>query len=618
MKKYFLFFILLIPTISFSQSKIKNLQERLQETKSEQTRLKILDTLTKAMVRANHPKQWKYLNEIIDLAKAQNNYDLAASKTRFIAQKHIYGRQSDSAIYVVEEMLKEKANFTTKKSEAHLLLKRAAAYFNKEMLTKASKDYDTSAALFLATGDSIYAADARFYGGQVYTNLKEFLTAINRLEEAYKLYDILGDSKYANFVIGDLANLYGKNKFYTKAILERQKALEGFLKIKNYEGISTTHIQLGGDYFSNKKYEVGKKHIDSAQQYTDSITRKVIKARLRTYIEIANADYYLHKNNTAKAKEHIVKAEEQQALTDAPEYYNTNLLLQKAKYYKKTGQKSLESNALKDVLLKKGKISDVGFYLKAEKNIAELYAKEKKYEDAYKHIADYIKTKESVENEIRTNTFLYYQSQFETERKDNEIYKKKSEIQLLEKDKEIAKNKRLFLWALILAILLLSVIISYYIWKQGKQKRKTLAIKVEKSKKELEEYTKLLIEKSKTQEILAKEIENLKEKIGAQESTEKLQDLTAIKILTNEDWYTFKEKFKTVYPNFFASIKNRGFDLTKSEERLIAMEKLYLDTNEIASMLAISQDSVTRSRSRLRKKINAPKGHSILEYLEVS
>ena len=91
-------------------------------------------------------------------------------------------------------------------------------------------------------------------------------------------------------------------------------------------------------------------------------------------------------------------------------------------------------------------------------------------------------------------------------------------------------------------------------------------------------------------------------------------------IPTEKTWWL--EKIYAVkqcgFVSFFLKIKSKGYDLTKSEERLIAMEKLYLDTKEIASMLAISQDSVTRSRSRLRKKINAPKGHSLLEFLEAS
>ncbi|CAM1344581.1 tetratricopeptide repeat protein [Tenacibaculum amylolyticum] len=617
--KYLLTILMLcITTVSFSQTKIDTLQQKFKHSTSEEEQLKILDRLTKEMIRSNHPKQKIYLEKLISLAKKQGDYDLAASKTRFIAQQHIYGGKPDSAIYVVEEMLKEKPKFKKTKSEAHLLLKRGGAYFNKELLDVAAKDYDEAADLFLISGDSIFAADARYFAGQVYTNLKDFLKALDRYENAYKLYSILGDKQYANLAQTELGGLYEINRFYDKAILEKKKSLREALVIKNYAGVATVYLHLAGNYFHKKELKKSKKYIDSAVSFIDSITSNVKQERTKTYVEIYSLRYYLEKNDLKNAEKHLIAAEKQKEKTDAPEYYNTFIQYYKALYYKKIGKYNEAEKALNKILSKKGRISNIGTYVKAEKLVAEIYALKNNYKKAYEHAVQYLKAKDSLDREINTNTFLYYQTQFETERKDNEIFKKEAAIALLEKDNEIEKNKKDTLWIIIIFILILSSVISYAIWKQGKLKRKELAKKIADNKKELNAYTKLLIEKSKTQQSLTEEIENLKEEIGAQQSAEKLQDLTAIKILTNEDWYAFKEKFKRVYPNFFASIKNKGFELTKAEERLIAMEKLYLDTKEIASMLAISQDSVTRSRSRLRKKINAPKGSSLLDYLEAS
>ncbi len=97
-----------------------------------------------------------------------------------------------------------------------------------------------------------------------------------------------------------------------------------------------------------------------------------------------------------------------------------------------------------------------------------------------------------------------------------------------------------------------------------------------------------------------------------------IQNLSTSKILTKEDWYDFKEKFSNVYPLFFWNIKEKGFQLTKSEQRLVALEKLGMDSTEIAKMLGISSGSVIVSRYRLRKKMNAPNDVPIVEYLEAS
>ncbi|WP_408030686.1 tetratricopeptide repeat protein [Tenacibaculum xiamenense] len=612
---------LLLSGITFSglsQTKIDSLQEKLVKITNKELQLKVLDTLTTEMIRSNHSEQREYLEKYVQLAKTLGNFDLAASKSRFIAQQFIYSGQTDSAIYVVEEMLKHKPEFKKKSSEAHLLLKRAGAYFNKELLIEAIQDYDKSGDLFMQSGDSIFAADARFFAGHACMNLKDFLKAVNRFEKAYELYDLLNDIDYANSVLSDLGGLYEMNGFYDKAIFEKKKALRGIFKTKNYKGISTIYLQLSGNYYHKKDLETSNKYIDSALHFSERISNSFNQAHVKTFAHIYKLQYYLHKNDLEKAAKHFQLIDKHRELTNSPEYYDAYLLLHKANYYSKLGRYSKAEIALKQLLGKKGQINDVSAYIDAEKQIAALYANKKNYSNAYKHLLNHSEARDSLYNERKTNTFLFYQSQFEAERKDNEISKKELAIKLLEKDQELSKSKRKILWVILISIILLSITISYYIWRIGKQKRNILAKKIARNKKELEEFTQLLIEKSRTQESLSEEIEKLKEEIGSQKSIEKLQDLTSSKILTNDDWYKFKEKFKNVYPSFFIEIKRKGFDLTKSEERLVAMEKLYLDTKEIASMLAISQDSVTRSRSRLRKKINAPKGHSILEFLEVS
>ncbi|MEW7291141.1 hypothetical protein ABW637_11355 [Aquimarina sp. 2304DJ70-9] len=191
--------------------------------------------------------------------------------------------------------------------------------------------------------------------------------------------------------------------------------------------------------------------------------------------------------------------------------------------------------------------------------------------------------------------------------------KEKRELELINKAE--SSKKRLYLTLLITAIMA-GVAIGYLIRRIYKNKTLVVAKELEKNKQELADFTKQLIEKSEAQETLSRELKELKSEFGEKESIKNLQELTAAKILTKEDWYTFRKKFSNVHPGFFIKIKNRGFQLTQSEERLIAMEKLELDTKQISNMLAISEDSVMMNRYRLRKKINAPKGAPILEYLE--
>ncbi|CAL2074506.1 tetratricopeptide repeat protein [Tenacibaculum sp. 190524A02b] len=601
-----------------SQKKIDSLQQVLQNASTKETKLKILDKLTLEMVRTNHSEQWKYLNQTILLAKKIGNYDLAASKTRFIAQRYIYGGKADSAIHVVEQLLKYKKKFTTPKSEGHLLLKRGAAYFNKELLKEAAKDYDKSAELFMKFKDSIYAADALFFAGQVYSNSNEFLKSIERLEKAYNLYNMLGDKVYANYTLNELSILYGKNGFHDKAIYERKRILKNAKIINKESNITYAYAHLFTSYFKKGNLNTARSYLDSVTISKNKIVDNSMRESLSFRLSGMNVRYFLKKNNLDSAYIYLKSYEKKLKKENVAKYHKNTFLYYAAKFYNKKGKYAKAQKYLEELLDKNNKVGDAKMILEANKEMSQVLANQNKFNKSYKYLKYYTDNKEIENSRIKKNTFLYHQSHFETERKDIEIYKNEAQIKLLEKDKEIAKAKRKTLLILLIAIIFIAILVGYFIWKQGVRKRKALSNKLERNKKELNRYTKQLIEKSKLQELLDKEIEELKEEIGQHKSSEKLQDLTTVKILTNDDWYDFKEKFRSVYPNFFASIKNKGFELTKAEERLIAMEKLYLDTNEIASMLAISQDSVTRSRSRLRKKINAPKGVPILEYLEAS
>ncbi|GAA4274345.1 hypothetical protein GCM10022258_36410 [Aquimarina gracilis] len=240
------------------------------------------------------------------------------------------------------------------------------------------------------------------------------------------------------------------------------------------------------------------------------------------------------------------------------------------------------------------------------------------YKESYKAYLEYHKLLEKRNDVEEAKKLAKLETAFAYEkqkvRDSLEFASEKRELALITKS-ETAKKQLYFI--LLIITVLGGLIIGFLIRRIYKNKAIAATLALEKNKQELAEFTSQLIEKSKAQEALTIELEELKSEFGEKESIKNLQELMATKILTKEDWYIFREKFAIVHPGFFNKIKNKGFELTQSEERLIAMEKLGLDTKQISNMLAISEDSVMMNRYRLRKKINAPKGAPILEHLQV-
>lgn len=88
-----------------------------------------------------------------------------------------------------------------------------------------------------------------------------------------------------------------------------------------------------------------------------------------------------------------------------------------------------------------------------------------------------------------------------------------------------------------------------------------------------------------------------------QHPLEKNPSFRSMKILTEDDWDIFRQRYEESYPGFLAELKGKKPNLTPAETRLFLLLKLNFENKEIADTLGISQQSVWRSRHRLSKKL---------------
>ncbi|RWX01693.1 LuxR family transcriptional regulator [Flavobacterium cerinum] len=93
--------------------------------------------------------------------------------------------------------------------------------------------------------------------------------------------------------------------------------------------------------------------------------------------------------------------------------------------------------------------------------------------------------------------------------------------------------------------------------------------------------------------------------------------ITTINKNINEDdtWDMFKEAFNNADKDFLKKVKKAHPLLTPNDLRLCAYLRLNLSSKEIAPLLNISVRSVEIKRYRLRKKMELPHEHSLVEYI---
>ncbi|WP_106790859.1 tetratricopeptide repeat protein [Aquimarina sp. Aq78] len=406
----------------------------------------------------------------------------------------------------------------------------------------------------------------------VYRDQKEYKKSIQYFKKTIVIKEQQQEEKGVAIGYNMMGVAYRQSKQMDSALYCYQKAKASFIKLKDKENTYRVNSNLASWFHTQKEYQ---KAIDMYLEnlaYDTKTNQRLSLQRVNYNIASSYMQLKAYKTALNYINEAITIAKEEDAKSRIAKSYRRRSFI-----YNKLGD---YKQALEDYRSYK-KYSDSVFNIESIKKIQAL---ELRYTFDQEKLADSL-----------------------------QFTKEKSELRL-KTESESAKKQLYFI--LLIITVLGGIIIGYLIRRIYKNRALMVTAELEKNKQELADFTKQLIEKSNAQEALTKELEELKSEFGEQQSIKNLEELTSTRILTKEDWYIFRKKFTTVHPSFFSAIKDKGYDLTKSEERLVAMEKLGLDTNQIANMLAISEESVIMSRYRLRKKINAPKGAPILEYLE--
>lgn len=108
------------------------------------------------------------------------------------------------------------------------------------------------------------------------------------------------------------------------------------------------------------------------------------------------------------------------------------------------------------------------------------------------------------------------------------------------------------------------------------------------------------------------QIKKLKSEIGQikqssshylEKENKKLSTLLESHLMTENNWNTFKREFQKEHPEFYQLLQNDFPEITDSNKRILLLQKLNFNNNEIAELLGITPDAVKKSKQRLKKKL---------------
>lgn len=458
-----------------------------------------------------------------------------------------------------------------------------------------------------------------------------------------------------------------KNKFEA-SLSASQKALNGFKKLGNSDGLGRTKNQIGDIYF----------RMGSAQNAVQ-LTRKALVYILEAIVDLKSVNnseglissyrnagktyrnlsdfknaeaFYLMGLSLAK-KEGIENAEvgilyanmSQIRMEVYKDYEGAIALLHQAiEIYQRTGNtRSMEHanrNLAENYRLKKdfGKALDF-----AEKAVALAEGTKDAHElaNAYdilfrvqqdmglyrEALLSFRKVKMAEDTAINmeiSNRIAEMEAKYETVKKDAEIAVLHSKA-----DYEKAKARGFAVALFLLAVIGLIVFISQSQKRkrEGKiaeQEREIEQGKLESAKLELEfkqkELTGKILQLARKNEFLGsleKEVETLKDNVDSSvnKASGKISRLIKNDVADDKQWEQFTTEFSSLHQGFLDALVAKHGSFTNSEFRLISLLKMNLSSKDIADTLHVSMDGIKKARYRLRKKLSLPSDEDLQAYL---
>lgn len=394
-------------------------------------KLEVLDS-----VSTNNVHNDSLLIETITLAKKLKEYDVAVKHTANLINTYNYN--------------------TNKKNKAKALISQTDAFLrlvkNKEIV---SRYYFEVADLYYYSGAfeaSLAHYDSAFYyaknrnislqglskfgKGIVYVDTGDFGKASIALQEAIAYFKKDKDTLNWINAKNSITILYGKNGFYDDEEQERNELITLANQYKIYPNLPSVYYNAAAsaNKISHQKkrinYLLKALHVNETSEYKDFFL-PVLKLGL--------AAAYADNDSIAKAEKIIKQIElDSNSVTGFNEsfYLDAKMRLTFAK------KKYRESEKYGLAYLKlKRQSSEYEETQEAEHFLSKIYKTLGDREKALKHYENFAKLKDSISNVQKLRVLSYYQTLYETEKRDLKIQTQQSDIELLH-----TKNKLKTQW----------------------------------------------------------------------------------------------------------------------------------------------------------------------------
>ena len=451
-------------------------------------------------------------------------------------------------------------------------------------------------------------ADAYFGIASNYVYTGDYTEAFKYRYKSLELYEQQNDANNINRVKSDLAIDYYYQKDFQKAIETAKACLNYYNSQKDQLMIAYNQSSLTTFYYNTKDYK-------QAIGYGDSSLR--IRRELGNIHDIAESLnnlslVYMSIEDWTKAaamlKEAITLMQQSNDSRQLP-IIKQNL----ANCIWKLGDVKEAEIIILAVIDEAHKLGQKDAIANAYRKLSSIYKDAKNYEVALKYYQKYKAWSDSLYNYDKANSISELNISYETKKKEQEILRLNSE-------KKLYKVTKIFYLISIFLIVVIAILAILFLSNRNRKNKlmiEKVMLELKANEKELYHFTENIISKNKFIEELESKLNTLTncQQPETEQQNENFSNLYQFKILTEDDWIEFKQRFDKVYPGIISKLREVYPNIASGEERQFLLTKLNIDNKECANMLGISPDSVKKNRYRLKKRFNLSEPENLDEFV---
>ncbi|WP_442590701.1 tetratricopeptide repeat protein [Pedobacter sp. AW31-3R] len=430
--------------------------------------------------------------------------------------------------------------------------------------------------------------------GTLYYYNRDTLNARHSYEKAMQLYTGLNDQLGIALTLGKMGHLLEKKQLYDSAFIYQRRALDAYKAINDKKGSAHIYENMGSIYEDLGNYNEAMTYFQSALNIYEQSGQEIQS------IEVVNnlGDIYRKTGNYKKAMEQTLKA------------------LKLARKHNELYQISSAYRDISKTYNLMGKNDSAFHYAETARGyLMEIYSRENNRQMAFLHaLNDAEKKNEQIrtlQNERRVNIIitvatvliiiLLIVAGFSLVSRHRILLK--STQQASEQQMKILETQQRLMEAGL----------------RNKEMEETqLKQEIELKSKELSTHVLHVIQKNQLLEGLKAQLEEMVKEDKRDQKKQLRQIINQINQDFNNDsyWSDFSTVFEQIHQSFFENLNQQFPKLTSTDLRLISLLKMNMDSNDMAAMLAISQDSLRIARYRLRKKLNLDQGENLVAFLQ--